>query len=386
MSEQRPHRTHPTRKHRRRGLTLAELVISSVSTMVLIGGLTSAIFVASRAAETDQTATVATFVGLTLDEIATELRTAKAIIGKSADSITFTVDDRSTDSGTVDETIKYSWDDTTDTLTRIYNNVSSTVLTDIHSFALAYTVQPASSNKRILFLQGDVVGTDATYDNFRVQKMEDWGFTVIRKTIVAATTESELETAASTVDAIYVSTTVVHSNLGTKLKSTSKGVILEELRAAEAFELTGEQSAQYTSNSIKIADNTHYITSTFNSGPLSIATTSVPLQKLDSDIAAGMKVYGKTETGSSVTLAIADTGALLDDNTQSEGPRICVPWGGDGINPANLSADGLTLWRRSLDWITGTQVLTSIDLSVQVASSEGPVIQTRAEMIGRPRP
>ncbi len=374
--------------NQRRGITLLELVVSTASTMTLVAGLTSAIFIASQAAAPNSAANLATAAGLTLDEIAAELRTAKGIRGRTATSISFTVDDRSTDVDSADEAIGYAWDGIPGgSITRTYNGVEATVVTSVYDFALGYTIQPAPSNKRVLFIQGNVSGNEAGYDNLRVQTMQGWGYAVIRKTTVSTTTQTELEVAAASADVIYVSTSVQSEDLDTKLKSTPKGTILEEALVAVPYGLTTADGSQTTETQIRIIDNTHYITSPFSNQTLTILTASSFLQCLSPTYAAGLKVYATEKNGDQYpNIAILDTGGMLTDSSRAAGPRIVVPWGGDGIDPASLNANGLTLWQRALDWATGTQVLASIDVALRTTSLTGPVVQTRVELIGRPRP
>lgn len=386
------------RGHHKRGLTLAELVVSSVSTMVLIAGLSSAIFVASQAADSSMPANKNVNAALTLEEMAADLRMIKSFVSKSAKAVQFTVDDRSTDADAVDETIRYHWDSAGGPLYRTYNGQLTAILPDIYSLDLTYNTQEEPTNKRILFLQGNVSGTESTYDDVRVQRMQGWGYTVLRKTVTAATTQSELELATVSMDAIYVSTSVVVADLGAKLKSTTKGVILEDIRAAAGFQIATQGFASNTEDDIKLTDNTHYITAPFATGNLRIAITTVPLLSVDPNGACdGLVMYAKPKSGSFLALGVVKTGGTLLDSSQSAGRRVLVTWGGDGINPSNLNSTCDVLWQRSLVWASGAAATTSIEIKLQLAVPDkapgkksagvlpGAEFQLRTGLVGRPR-
>lgn len=392
---------YPTRSLRRRALTLAEVVVSSVSAMTLLAGLTSALFVVSRSASTKQSTNLTTAAGFALDEMAAELRTAKSIKSRSATAVTFTVADRSNDADSNDETITYAWDKNIGgTITRTYNGVSAPFLRDVYNLSFGYNTQSLTGNKRVLFVQGNVTGTEATYDNFRVTTMQGWGYTVIRTTTTASTSQVELEAAAACSDVVYVSSTVPPNDLNTKLKNSAKGIVLEEALVADSFGLTTTDGPQAIEDQIRISDNSHYITSGLSTGAVRILTSASNLRTIAPNYASGLVWYGTEKNDPRYpNIAIMEAGGLLVDGTQAAGVRVFVPWGGDNLNPAQLNSDGQGLWRRTLDWATGNQTYTSIDISLQITGDDnqtggsskkieptpGVVLQTRAELLGKPR-
>ena len=392
---------HKSYASRRRGLTLAEVVVSSVSAMTLLAGLSSALFVASRSSSTTQSTNLTTSAGFALDEMAAEIRTAKSIRSRTANAVTFTVDDRSTDLDSNDETITYAWDgNVAGTITRTYNGVSAPFFKDVYNLSLGYNSQTLPNTKRVLFLQGNVTGTEATYDNFRVATIQGWGYTVIRKTTIATTPQVELETAAACSEVVYVSKSVVPNDLNTKLKNSAKGIVLEQALVADSFGLTSTDGPQSSEDQIRISDNGHYITSPLPVGVIRILNSAGNLRCLSPNYASGLSWIGTEKNDPRYpNLAILQSGGVLIDGTPAAGVRVVVPWGADGLNPDLLSADGLVLWRRTVDWATGKQVYTSIDFTLQLIGNDnnvvggsmkseptaGPVLQTRVELVGKPR-
>lgn len=375
-------------ERKRRGVTLVELVVSSVSAMTLLAGLTSAIFVASRAVSPSGSAHLIAGASLSLDEIATDMRTLKRVTSRSNRDFAFTVDDRSTDPDSVDESIRYRWSGVAGgSLTRTYNGVSLAVIPNVYTFSFTYLTQTDPTAKRILFLQGNVTGTDATYDNTRVQIMQGLGYTVLRKTTVAATSQSELEIAAACADAIYVSTTVVADDLGVKLKNTALPVILEELEVADSFGLTSSNGATFTDKRIDVIDNSHYFTDGLDLDQLDFWGSNTVMQGIAPNYAAGLRILGQQKSSDRYPcLAVQDAGGTLIDNTTAAGIRMIVPWGGNGTNPSGLNANGLALWQRILDWASRKKYLSAVEVTVQATNSTAPVLYTRSEIVGRPRP
>ena len=134
------HREH----FRRRGFTLVELVLSMAVMTVLIGGIASAMLLASRAIPDDQSPTSVLLRGSeAAEEIAGELYTARTITERSAMAVEFTVHDRNGDE--VPETLRYEWSGTAgDPLTRQYNGGTvANIAEDVQEFQLTYDLKTA---------------------------------------------------------------------------------------------------------------------------------------------------------------------------------------------------------------------------------------------------
>ena len=113
---------------------------------MLIGALSSTIFIALRASDTSATPAANTLVGLVrLSDMAAELQYTQTISEQTATAITVTVPDRD-DPDTNPETIRYAWSGTVgDPLTRQYNGGTiANVADDVHDFAVQY-YQPATA-------------------------------------------------------------------------------------------------------------------------------------------------------------------------------------------------------------------------------------------------
>ena len=118
-----------------RGFTLLEVVLTIAIMAVLMGGLTSAVLIATHAAPEEDSVYAHQLEGERVAQaILSELQTALWVMEQTATSITFTIPDRGGDG--LPERIRYNW--TSNRLDRTYNGTTATVLTDVTSFDLSY--------------------------------------------------------------------------------------------------------------------------------------------------------------------------------------------------------------------------------------------------------
>ncbi|MHC4696607.1 MAG: prepilin-type N-terminal cleavage/methylation domain-containing protein, partial [Planctomycetota bacterium] len=108
-------------KNTARGLTLVELVASVAVMTVVMGGIASAMFLASHAVPDGRSSNDAVLQGYNAAErVVGELYCARSFSLKTPTAIEFTAPDRDADSNP--ETIRYEWSGTPgDPLTRKYN-------------------------------------------------------------------------------------------------------------------------------------------------------------------------------------------------------------------------------------------------------------------------
>lgn len=136
----------PYGKIRRRGYTLVELVVSMAVATVLMGGLASAIVLASHAMPSKKNPASAMLEShYAAEQIASELFCAQAFSERTATSVEFTVADRDGDS--IAETIRYAWPGTPgDPLTRRYNSGTTVeFVPEAYEFTLAYNYRHEST-------------------------------------------------------------------------------------------------------------------------------------------------------------------------------------------------------------------------------------------------
>ena len=151
-------------RSQRRGFTLVEMVLSMAVMTVLLGGIASAMILASRALPDLETPLKSRADGYhAADGLASELYAAQTITFRSATVVEFTVEDRNADA--IAETIRYDWNGVAgQPLTRQYNNGTiDTVLENIYQFDLRYDTQSVSGQPKVTVVHITIrAGADAT--------------------------------------------------------------------------------------------------------------------------------------------------------------------------------------------------------------------------------
>lgn len=118
--------------------TLIEMLVSMSVATLLMTGLASALFIASRAIPDEKnTQQLAGASFQLVEQMAAELSTATSFTLLGVNGIEFRVADRNNDATT--EQIRYEWSGVDGAgLTRTYNGVNATILPDVQNFGLVY--------------------------------------------------------------------------------------------------------------------------------------------------------------------------------------------------------------------------------------------------------
>ncbi|MDA1049411.1 MAG: hypothetical protein O3C40_02885 [Planctomycetota bacterium] len=366
---------------RRRGFTLAELIVSVASASLLLAGMMSAIFLAIRSADTNADTALAVEGSFVLEDIVAELRDAVYFKQRTATVVSFTVPDRDGD-GDV-ESIRYSWSGIAGgSLMRTYNGGTAiAVVENVYGFALDYKTQVNPISGRVLMVVPDEYNLD-TDDTGKKSAMEGWGYTVTP--VSPKRDNNELDTMAALVDAIYISENILSSDLNTKLNDATAGIVNEEAALHDDLKLSSAGGGAYTGTQIRIADNTHYVTSAFAIGAVQMATSAQPIVTMSGTLAPDLQVLTQDSSGTTPSLTVIGTGGALQDGTAAAGPRITLSMGNDFTFSA-LHSNGLTLLQRALDWAARKYVVTSVGIKLQTGNDTSSAVQTRTEVFSRPR-
>ncbi len=140
----------------RPAFTLLELILASATATILIGGLATSVFIATRAYD-DADGQIAREIAAAsvIEDICAEMSVARRFSERSSTAVTFTVPDRDDDG--FDETIRYSWSGVANTdLTKQYNqNTPETILANVHSVNFEYFVRSLEGvQEPIFFIPG----------------------------------------------------------------------------------------------------------------------------------------------------------------------------------------------------------------------------------------
>ncbi|MBT8102972.1 MAG: DNRLRE domain-containing protein [Gammaproteobacteria bacterium] len=204
--------------------------------------------------------------------------------------------------------------------------------------------------KRILFVVGDP-GSLTAHQQDKKALMEGWGHTVTP--IATSDSQAEFDAAAAAVDVVYVPElgTTPMNELGDKADDLTTAVITEEARRAL---LLGSWSLFpfVNADTINITDNTHYITETLPSGNVPLSTPVQSMWVLKGTLAPDLHVLGELN-GTEPGLAYLESGARRNDSSLAPARRVKLPWGSYDFDPNNLTAQGLTIMQRAIEWGAG---------------------------------
>ena len=208
------------------------------------------------------------------------------------------------------------------------------------------------TTSNLLFVVPDAGSLDSQ-DNFRKTLMQAWGYDV---TVISDDAlQAEFDAAVANADVAYISSQVAETDLSTKLTNATIGVVNEQVKLHLDF-----QFSEYVSFAVRqqvdIVNNTHYISSEFGTGLLTLFTTSQPVHMLVPPLAPGLVDLARTERtpgNFEPSLAVIATGAELYGGGTAAGRRVQLPWGDNGFNINMLDASGRTMMRRSIEWAAG---------------------------------
>ena len=188
------------------------------------------------------------------------------------------------------------------------------------------------------------------YDSAKKALFEGWGWTVT----AIEDLNGDYSGAASSNDVMFISESVTSSEVGTQATSLDIGIVLEEVALPDEMELSAAPHNHTTvgATQIDIVDNSHYITSSVSTGPLTIYSVSDNLQINHQAVAAGAFVLAEQVGGNDTVLIAIPTGATLDDGTGAANRRVGF-WGMHASNPANWTSSMETLVQSSLNWAAG---------------------------------
>jgi len=380
--------------NRRCAFTLVEAVAAMAIMVVLLGGMSSAVFIASRAI--DDGTDPATITGDATQVVATitdDLTFALSFRELTSTAVTFTVPDRDGDS--LPELIRYAWSGTAgDPLTRAYNYGSPVAITEqVDELAFGHLLRtitppdqaccqpsgtcvetapdacalsdgtPMGPNSTCaattcpivpaLLLVVTSVGGETATELARMALIETWGYAV---TAIAATaTQGEFDAALASADVAYVSEEVDAAAVANKLTGAGIGVVNEHSSLGGGLGFSSGVLFSVSSASVTILDNTHYITSPLALGDLTICSSTQSLTIFGPPMAPGSTTLAQIGNNND-TLVVMDAGATMADATLAAGRRVQLPWGRPGFfDFSTLNTSGQSIMQRALDWAAGRE-------------------------------
>lgn len=204
------------------------------------------------------------------------------------------------------------------------------------------------ATQKLLFVHNNLSLT--SQEVLRRDQVMEWGYEV---TLVHdLDSQSTYNTALADVDVAYVPEEVSVNDVSYKLREATAGVVLEDYGLHDEFGFSTNGGGESYSTTINITDNSHYITSLFSTGSLTITSSSQPLTRMNSSLASGLQVLGNVSSNES--LGVIESGGTLANSYNSSnvawGRRVALPFGGGAFDFGELNSNGRTILQRALDW------------------------------------
>ena len=178
--------------------------------------------------------------------------------------------------------------------------------------------------------------------------IESWGYLV--SLIDEADTQANFDAAIAANHVVFVTEDVSSGTVGNKLSAAPIGVVIEEDNLSDELGLSTGIEWEST-QALNVDDNTHSITEPFALGTLQVLTSTQSVARLTGTLAPDLAQLASL-SGEPMLVAL-EAGATTHLGGTSPGHRVMLPWGGNNMEVAFLTSDGLTIFRRALDWASG---------------------------------
>ncbi|MGB5345039.1 MAG: LamG domain-containing protein, partial [Woeseia sp.] len=202
------------------------------------------------------------------------------------------------------------------------------------------------ATQKVLFVVGDVSMTAAEMAHKAL--LESWGYSV--ELIDDGASQADFNAAVSSSNVVFLTNDVTASSVGSKLVGATIGVVTSEDNLSDEFGISSG-IAWESGTAVTIDNNSHYITSPFSTGSLTIFSSGESLAYLTGSLAPDLKTLASSSSGFGIVAL--EAGAALYSSGTAAGRRVQLPWGGNGFDPGQLTAEGRTLLRRAIEWGAG---------------------------------
>ena len=207
---------------------------------------------------------------------------------------------------------------------------------------------PAIGPQKVLFVVGNAASLTSE-ETAHQTLIESWGHAI--DIIDDGASQGAFDTAVANNDVVYMTNDITSNNLGTKLVDATIGVVTSEDNLSDEFGMASN-IAWESGSDIGINNNSHYITSPFPIGTLTVFSTSESLAYVTGSLSPNLGLLARSTTGPA--LVTLDTGASMYGGGSAAGRRVQLPWGGTpSLEPNDLTADGLTILQRAIEWGAG---------------------------------
>ena len=187
-------------------------------------------------------------------------------------------------------------------------------------------------------------------------QLETWGYAV--RVMDDAAPRPEVDENVAWADAAYITMAIDPSVLDTCLTEATIGLINASSALRERMSFAQGDGSHMTDR-ILVNNSTHYITSPFGNGPLTVFSSHQPV----ADTGAGRATSLANVQSAGPALEVYDTGERRWRASPAPGRRVQLPWNDFTFDMTALNENGLTLMRRAIEWGAGANLPGCSDVS-----------------------
>ncbi len=361
-----------------------ELALAMAITTILLGAMTSAVLLASHALPDEDDLSERTAAAIaTLDRISSDLALATSFIAAESSRVRFNVPDRGHgDPGL--EKIVYKWAGTPgDPLLLRYNACPNVTLCEsVQEFSLEYVpkAKPLQHTPRVLLVVNDSNALESQ-ESDKLDLIESWGFPV---EVITDDESADTYTAMlSTSDVMYISETVLSSDMVETPYDTDRGIVTEEAYLYDELGISETAHTTYGNHFFWVADNTHEITAGLKTGAVQVFEFFMKHTYADGALAPGAQVLSQWP-GYDPTTVVIEVGAELWGGGQAGARRVGLLWGYTDFDVNGLTDVGHRLVRRAIVWAAAPVGISSIRITLQLDADASSRLQTQVQLVNLP--
>lgn len=200
---------------------------------------------------------------------------------------------------------------------------------------------------------GEIECIPTAQELLKINLIESWGYQV--NLIHHQQTQGDFDAAVADANVAYVPLSVSNTDLNTKLRYSPIGVVIEKMMTQFGI---AEGWLMRDRDEIDIIDNSHYITSPFNTGLLTYLSSIQPATQIDWGLAPGLTTLANVHNNGAnwePALAVIDIGDELFGGDMAAGRRVQLPWGDSDFDFNALNNDGRTIMKRAIEWAAAVE-------------------------------
>ena len=203
------------------------------------------------------------------------------------------------------------------------------------------------SSGKILLVVGNA-GAPVQKDTDRRDLFESWGYSVTL--IDDGASQADLNEAAAENDVVYVTASIGGGALADKLTGSPTPIVNEFYGKLDNFGFSSNTGNTVTANLFTTTNAAHFISEPFGGAGVTQFTANITMPVVSGTLAPGLQSAAELGT-LTWALPTLETGAERWDGQPAPARRVHLPFGAADIS--QLTADGQTLMKRSIEWAGG---------------------------------